>query len=270
VMLGVSIFDLMTAIRDWQSNGLVVAAILGTFLCLNKGWPEAAALCVIMGLTIKIYGAVGVVFFLFFPHKLRFLLSVVVAGLVALLLPLVVISWSELLDHYRGWYGVLHQDATKYVKLSVMGLVRQVTGWTAPVPASEIVGLAIVLLPLARVHLYQQLIFRLRFAASLLLGMVIFNHMADRQSFAIAAAGAVLWYVLSTRDRFRTVLLFFLVISNISSLLHPVTIKVIPFALIWILLQVELWRQRENESVPIGHFKDPWASEGRSTSPTPA
>jgi len=252
LMLWVSLFDLMTALRDWQSNGLVVAAILGAFLCLSKGWPEAAALCVIAGLNIKIYGAAGAVFFLFYPHKFRFLAGLGVIGLTAFLLPLAVISWSELLAQYRGWYEILHHDASGYVKLSVMGLIRRCTGWTPPVPATEIIALAAMLLPLARVHLYDQPVFRLRLAASILLGVVIFNHMADRQAFAIAAAGAVLWYVLSKRDYFRTALFLSIVVFSSGHVLHPLAIKVVPFAIIWIILQVELWRQRREETVPAG------------------
>jgi hypothetical protein len=34
--------------------------------------------------------------------------------------------------------------------------------------------------------------------------------------------------------------------------LHPPEIKVVPFALMWIILQFEIWRQRRDDPPPAG------------------
>lgn len=254
LILWVSLIDLFISVRGHQSNGLVAAAIIGTLVCLERGWTVAAAACVVAGFNIKLYGAAGAVFFLFYPQKLRFIASGIVLTLVAFLLPLVVTSWTQLLAQYQGWYDLVRSDQDQFYKMSLMGAVESWTAWTPPRPWTELVAMAVMLLPLVRTDLYGQRLYRLRLLASFLLGLVVFNHMTEKQTFNIAVTGGALWYVLSSRHRFDLfLLLLMLVVTSIGAselmpevvkknLLQPYNLKVVPCALIWFVLQFELWR----------------------------
>jgi hypothetical protein len=254
LILWISLIELIISMRGYQSNGLVAACIIGTLVCLEKDWPIAAAACVVAGFNIKLYGAAGAIFFLFYPHKIRFLASGAALALAAFLLPLAVVSWSQLLAQYRGWADIMSQDEGVFYKMSIMGAVQVWTGWTPPRPWTELVVMIAMLLPLVRFELYPQQLYRMRMLASFLLGLVIFNHMTEKQTFIIAVAGGALWYVLSARDRLSAALLWImLLITSIGAselmpeyvkvhFLQPYNLKVVPCALIWLALQVELWR----------------------------
>jgi hypothetical protein len=254
LILWISLIELIISMRGYQSNGLVAAFIIGTLVCLEKDWTVAAAACVVAGFNIKLYGAAGAIFFLFYPHKVRFLASCAVLTFAAFVLPLIVVSWSQLLAQYRGWADIMGQDEGVFYKMSIMGAVQAWTSWTPPRPWTELTALVVMLLPLVRFELYPQQTYRLRLLASFLLGLVIFNHMTEKQTFIIAVAGGALWYVLSSRNRISLALLWImLVVTSIGAselmpevvkvhFLQPYNLKVVPCTLVWLALQIELWR----------------------------
>ena len=99
-VLWLALLELIISLQNFQSNGLVAALILGTFVAFEAGWPEAAALCVALGGTIKIFGAAAGLLFIFYPRKIRFLLALITAAVVLAALPLIVIPLAQL--HARG------------------------------------------------------------------------------------------------------------------------------------------------------------------------
>ena len=250
LILFLGLQDLFCCLWDWQTNTLIVAAIVGTLYFLERGWLLAAAGCVVAGFNIKIYGAIGAVFFVFYPQKIRFLVTAAATELVALLLPLVAVSAGQLRDYYLAWFALIHDNAEKLLKLSVMGLVAVTTGVRLPAGPCEATALALILLPLVRTRLYSQPLFRLRMLSSVLIGVIIFNHMADRPSFIIPLVGAGLWYVLSPRQWPHHVIIVLVFASGFRPLLSPIELKVVPYLLAWLVLQWELWRQRENDPAP--------------------
>jgi hypothetical protein len=261
LILWVSLIDLFISVRGYQSNGLVAACIIGTVVCLEKDWPVAAAACVVAGFNIKLYGAAGGIFFLFYPNKVRFMAGGIVLTVVAFLLPLAVTSWSHLLAQYQGWYDLVKSDQDTFYKMSLMGAVQSWTGWSPPRPWTELIAMAVMVLPILRTGLFGQRVFRLRLLASFLLGLVVFNHMTEKQTFSIAVAGGALWYVLSARSWVSLGLLLFMLIGTsigASELtpdyiqrhfLQPYNVKVVPCAVIWFVLQWELWRMGQNDRV---------------------
>ena len=251
LILFLGLQDLFCSLWDWQTNTMVIAAIVGTVYFLERGWLIAAACCVVAGFNIKIYGGLGAIFFLFYPRKIQFLFVAAATETVAALLPLVAVSARELWDYYIAWFALIHENATYLIKLSVMGLFAVVTGIKPPVEICEAVGLLLVFLPLARTRLYSQQLYRLRMLSSVLLGVIIFNHMADRPSFIIPLVGAGLWYVLSPRKWPHHVIILLVFASGFRPLLSPIEIKVVPYFLAWLVLQWELWRQKETDPLPV-------------------
>jgi hypothetical protein len=95
-----------------------------------------------------------------------------------------------------------------------------------------------------------------------LLYMVLFNHQAERASFVIAFAGMAIWFASEPRARWRSALfgLAFVTMPLMSTLV-PVTAALrspagmvyrltLPTFVIWIVLQVELWRAHRLKATP--------------------
>ena len=67
--------ELMTALFMNQFNIVIAAIIILSFLLIERERDHWATLLIVIGTLVKIYGIVGIAFFLFSKHKLRFILS---------------------------------------------------------------------------------------------------------------------------------------------------------------------------------------------------
>jgi hypothetical protein len=137
--------------------------------------------------------------------------------------------------------------------VSVMSLVENWSGLTVWKSALGLTGLAMTLLPVARVRMYSSREFRMVVLAALLVWMVIFNHKAEPNTFVIAVAGTAVWYLVQPRTRLRNSLaLLVFVLTCLSttaifptvlrrSLIQPYSLRVLPCLLVWIAAVIELW-----------------------------
>ena len=118
-----------------------------------------------------------------------------------------------------------------------------------------------LLLPLAVARArWPERAFRLRFLASLLIYMVIFNHQAESPSFVIAMTGIAIWFLAAERGRADLALLVgaLLFTSVASSDLTPHAIRIgvvraygvkaMPSIVVWLVLQAELLGLRRSWS----------------------
>ena len=146
--------ELLTSIQNFQSNALVAALIIATLVSFERGWPELAAVFVTFGAAIKIFGAAAALFIIFYPQKRRFLVAALIATLILFLLPLVVTSFEQLHLQYQSWFAVLKADYFTRHNLSIMNWLHTWFGLTSPNPLFQVVGAAILLLPLLRRDCY--------------------------------------------------------------------------------------------------------------------
>jgi hypothetical protein len=123
------------------------------------------------------------------------------------LLPLPVLGWEGLQRQYASMFNLLAHDHGYFVKYSVMGWLQQWFGLRPNKNLILILGLALQCLPLLVLIIKQKLWrsgslqqmnpkslerWQFLFAASWLLWMVIFNHMAESATYVIAVGGAML------------------------------------------------------------------------------
>ena len=245
--------EFMGSIQHSQSNVLVAGLLILSFAYLERDNAPAASLMLALAGYVKIFPLAAGALFLLYPQRRR-LLAWTAAWLVVLgLLPLLVVSPRQLEFLYGSWFG-LHSASPHAAGsgVSVEGWLGTWFGLHPPRPAILAVGGAVGLIPLWNVRAYGRFGFRLQALASVLMWMVIFNHMAEPPTYVIAMSGAALWFFGQPRTRLRsalaaaTYLLVSLAYSDVvpralkTQFVRPYLLKAVPIMLVWLVLTAEM------------------------------
>jgi hypothetical protein len=240
--------DMLGSLQNVQSNALVAALIIGAFAGYERRHALSASLGIVIGTGIKLFPLAAASFAIFHPRRLRVGLALATSMVVLLLLPL-------LLAQYRWWRGIETVDAVDRgfsVMWMVQLLLRQ--GWPNwPVQALGV--LALVAPVLARRERWTQWGFRRLYLCSVLIFCVIFNHQAESPTFVIGVAGAAIWFAsLPERSGWAWATFALVVVCTIlassdampnaiqHAVFDPYRVKVVPLIVVWIILQVQLWK----------------------------
>ena len=226
--------EVFVAIQSSSSNALVAALIILAALAYQRGQLMRAAFALVTGVAIKIFPLAGFTLALFTRRWREAALAAACAGIAIAALPLLVAPPAELLQQYQWWGAIQHGDAQDI--MFGLSLMRQFRGWWAvawPSWIVQIIGTIVFLLPLVvRRDRWNDPAFRIEFLCSLLIFVTIFNHMAERQSFVIAATGCAIWFVGSRMTMERVVLVALAIIG----------VPTVPYLVIWLVIQLELLR----------------------------
>lgn len=226
--------EVFVAIQSSSSNALVAALIILAALAYQRGQLMRAAFALVTGVAIKIFPLAGFTLALFTRRWREAALAAACAGIAIAALPLLVAPPAELLQQYQWWGAIQHGDAQDI--MFGLSLMRQFRGWWAvawPSWIVQIIGTIVFLLPLVvRRDRWSDPAFRIEFLCSLLIFVTIFNHMAERQSFVIAATGCAIWFVGSRMTIERAVLVALAIIG----------VPTVPYLVIWLVIQLELLR----------------------------
>lgn len=188
-----------------QSNGLVTFLIVLAFLALERGRPVLAAIAIAAGAFLKIFPIAALAFAAFHPRPLRFAWIFLLVAVGFLALPLVVTSPETLAAQYASWYRVEVVDALDR-GASVMSLLQRWAGVTWPNWTIQLAATGLLLVPVAAHRHRRDPLFRLRFLASVLVFVVIFNHQAELPSFVMALTGVTIWSTVMPATPVRTAL----------------------------------------------------------------
>jgi len=197
-----------TSALNSQSNGLMLGLLLFAFVAMQNGRISQAVLFIWLTAFIKLFGILFFAMLLIFPGAFRkSVVRIPVIFVVLYLLPLPVLGWEGLQQQYASMFNLLAHDHGYFVKYSVMGWLQQWFGLRPNKNLILILGLGLQCLPLLVVIIKQKLWrsgsiqqinskslerWQFLFAASWLLWMVIFNHMAESATYVIAIGGAML------------------------------------------------------------------------------
>ncbi|MCW3111185.1 MAG: hypothetical protein JWQ09_5691, partial [Segetibacter sp.] len=199
----------------WTQTNIVVAAlIILAFTSLEEKKPLLASLFIVLTFYIKIFGIVAVVLALFYPQKLRFILYMVMWGLLFALLPLIVVSKSELLQQYHNWFDLLKMDHNISYGVSFIGWIHSWFNIEISKIGTVAIAAIIFCIPLLKVNCYKLYSFRLQILASLLLWVVIFNHKGESPTYIIAMAGVAIWYFSQPPNTVNRILLWLALICT--------------------------------------------------------
>jgi hypothetical protein len=179
--------------------------ILLSFTAIEKEKIWLGTFFIVVGTLIKIYSVVGLLFFLFTPHKKKFIYTGIVWAVVLVCLPMLISSPQFIIDSYIDWYEVLIEKNGQNIEssmfagmqdISVMGMIRRIFGvYDMPNIYVTMPAGILMLLPLLRFSLWGNPLYRLIYLALLLIGLVIFSSSAESPTFVIAVIGYLIWHV---------------------------------------------------------------------------
>jgi hypothetical protein len=251
--------ELLTALFMQQFNIAIAAIIVLAFFLIERERDTEAAFFIILGTLVKLYGIVGLAFFFFSRHKLRFVVSLVVWGLVLFALPMLISSPAYVVSQYQEWVTVLVEKNGENLdsiaqNISLLGMVHRVSGLAFSDLWLIVPGLLLFAVPYLRLSQYRHAAFRQTLLASVLMFVVLFSTGSESSGYIIAFVGIVVWYTAAPWQRTRwdvALLVLAFVLSSLSpsdlfpaylrrEWVQPYALKALPVTLIWLKLCYEM------------------------------
>lgn len=252
--------ELLTALFMSQFNIAIAAIIVATFYCIEKEKDIWAACFIMLGTFVKLYGIVGLAFFFFSKHKVKFLLALLGWALVMFVAPMAISSSDYIISQYVGWWDSLSAKNAENIfsggqNISLLGMVRKISGCASYSDLWLILGGLIIFgLPYLRIAQYKYKAFRYALLASVLLFVVLFSTGSESSTYIIAFVGVGIWYwsVPWKRSKWDIALMIFAFILTSFSpsdlfpaylrkeFVQPYALKALPCAIIWFKLSYEM------------------------------
>ena len=258
--------ELLTALYMQQFNIAVAAIIVGAFFLIEKERDATAAFLIVLGTLVKIYGIVGLAFFFFSKHKIRFIGALVLWSAVMFVAPMVLSSPSYVVGQYQAWYTDLVSKNSENAEalmqnISLLGMTHRVTGLEFSDLWLIIPGIIAFCIPYLRISQYKQMAFRQTLLASVLMFTVLFSTGSESSGYIIALVGVVIWYTAAPWHRNSwdiALLVFVFVLSSLSpsdlfpaylrkEWVQPYALKALPVTIVWFKLCWEMWTKDYNQ-----------------------
>lgn len=251
IMLFFILVEVVISIQSTQSNALIAGLLVLAFIAMERNRPMLAAVLITSTVFIKLFGLFGFGLFLFYPCRWKGAIAAAMSMILFAFLPLIVLSWSELMMQYQGWYDTLAEDRVE-TGLSVLGWFQSWFGLNANPNTVVLIGFLMLLVPLLRWRCWIYYPFRLMALASVLIWVVIFNHMAESPTFVIAVTGAGIWFFARSRPGYQQFWLWFILLfTSLSttdlfpkdfqlSVVEPFVLKAVPCIALWVWITIEM------------------------------
>ncbi len=219
-------FTLLTALFMQQFNIAIAAIILSSFFLIEKEHEGWAAFFIVLGALVKLYGIVGLAFFLFSRHKVRLVVWLAIWSVILFLAPMVISSPDYIIGQYHEWFTCLVGKNTENIhsfaqNISLLGLVRRTTGNMDYSDLWLIVpGMLLFALPYLRRSQYRHLAFRETILASVMLFVILFSTGSESSGYIIALTGACIWYTAAPWGRGKwavALMVFVFVLSGMGN-----------------------------------------------------
>ena len=253
-------FTLLTALFMQQFNIAIAAIILSSFFLIEKEHEGWAAFFIVLGTLVKLYGIVGLAFFLFSRHKVRLILWLAVWSVILFLAPMAISSPDYIIGQYQEWYSSLVAKNTENIhsiaqNISLLGFVRRTTGCMNYSDLWLILpGMALFGLPYLRFSQYKNLAFRETILASVLLFVILFSTGSEASGYVIALLGVCIWYTAAPWKRGKwaiALMVFVFLLSGMGSsdifpkfireaYIKQYALRALPISILWLWLCYEL------------------------------
>ena len=252
--------ELLTALYMQQFNIAIAAIIVGAFFLIEKERDATAAFLIVLGTLVKIYGIVGLAFFFFSKHKIRFIGALVLWSAVMFVAPMVLSSPDYVIGQYQAWFVDLVSKNSENAEalmqnISLLGMTHRVTGLEFSDLWLILPGLVMFGIPYLRISQYRHMAFRQTLLASVLMFTVLFSTGSESSGYIIALVGVVIWYTAVPWQRNRwdiALLVFVFVLSSLSpsdlfpaylrkEWVQPYALKALPVTIVWLKLCYEMY-----------------------------
>jgi len=266
-MLWYCAHELLTALFMQQFNVATVAMIALSYAFVRQEKDVWAALMVVIGTLVKLYGIVGLAFFFFSRHKGRYILWMVIWSVVLFAAPMLISSPEYIVQCYQDWAADLlgkngDNMFSLYQNISLLGIIRKVgfavSGAALWQTYSDLwiiaAGLVLFFVPYLRLGQYQHIAFQQTILASVLMFVCLFSTGTESSGYIIALVGVVLWYTAAPWQRTGwdvALMVFAFLLTSMSpsdlfpayirrEWVQPYALKALPVAVIWLQLSYEL------------------------------
>ena len=245
--------ELLTALYMQQFNIAIAAIIVLAFFLIEKERDATAAFFIILGTFVKLYGIVGLAFFFFSKHKMRFVLSLIGWGIAMFVAPMVLSSPDYVIGQYQAWFVDLvsknsENAASLMQNISLLGMAHRVTGLEFSDLWLILPGLVMFGIPYLRISQYKHMAFRQTLLASVLMFTVLFSTSSESSGYIIALVGVVVWYTAAPWKRNNwdvALMVFVFVLTSMSpsdlfpaylrkEWVQPFALKALPVTLVWL------------------------------------
>ena len=252
--------ELLTALYMQQFNIAIAAIIVGAFFLIEKERDATAAFLIVLGTLVKIYGIVGLAFFFFSKHKVRFVAALAVWSAVMFVAPMVLSSPDYVVGQYQAWFTDLVSKNSEngealMQNISLLGMTHRVTGLEFSDLWLILPGLVMFGIPYLRISQYKNMAFRETLLASVLMFTVLFSTGSESSGYIIALVGVVIWYTAAPWQRNRwdvALLIFVFVLTSLSpsdlfpaylrkEWVQPYALKALPVTIVWFKLCYEMY-----------------------------
>jgi len=254
------LIEMTTAIQNGQSNALLTGLIIMAFYQMERHKYLWATLFLALTVYLKLYGIFAFLLFFFYPRKWEAAIYTFMWFIILFAIPLVAVSFEYLINQYAQWQELLLADQSTHYGYSVVGWLH--TWFHVDVSRMLIISIGLVLLvmPLLRLKKYSDYHYRLLMLASILIWVVIFNHMAESPTFVIAITGVAIWYFTQKMTIINLILLLTaFLLTSLSptdlvpdsiweSIFEPYALKGVPCILIWVKLMIDMMLDKSNVS----------------------
>jgi hypothetical protein len=265
IILLIGALEMMTATHNTQFNPMLTSWVIFSYILVKNKKDFWATFFIAAGIFTKLYGIVGLAFFLFSDNKIKFICSFIFWCAVMFFLPMLISSPNFIVQSYKNWYYNLSQKNNSNQEstmqgMSVMRLLKKVF-FIKNLKDIYVLGTAAIvyILPMFRKSQWKEKNFQLSYLAFLLIGLVIFSSSAESATFVIAMMGVGIWYILQEEKNRWTVglLVFALVLTSLSTTdffpkfakveyVRPYALKTLPCFLIWLTIAFQLLTKKFN------------------------
>ena len=251
--------ELLTALFMQQFNIAIAAIILLSFWLVEKERDEWATLFIVIGTLVKLYGIVGLAFFLFSKHKVKYILSFIIWSAVLFCLPMLYSGIDYQLGQYAAWFQCLTEKNAENTdsiaqNISLLGMAHRLTKLHFSDLYIILPGLLLFAAPYLRFRQYAHTAFRQTLLASVLMFVCLFSTGTESSGYIIALTGCCIWYTAAPWKRTRwdvALMVFAFILTSLSpsdlfpawlrkEIVQPYALKALPVSLIWFKLCAEI------------------------------
>ncbi len=269
LILWICLNEFITTILGQQFNPIMTTIIILSFVYIHEEKDIWSAFLIMLGTFIKLYGIVGLAFFFFSKHKIKFIGYCFFWSIIFFLLPMLISSPDFVIQSYHDWFNRLvvknneNVSASLMQDISVMGMGRKISG------IKDLSNLIFILpaiflfvLTYLKLRFYNQIKYRLLLLSSVLIFTVIFSTGAESPTYIIAFVGVAIWFMIKEKRNYWHWFLFIfaLILTSFSptdlvpkflkeEYIKPYALKALPCFIIWLQIIYELLSLKQEDQL---------------------
>ncbi len=259
ILFFITAVEMMTSQHNVQFNPILTGTIILSYVFVHQKKEIWATLFIAVGIMTKIYGVVGLAFFMFSEDKIKFIWTFILWMILLFILPMLISSPHFIIQSYQDWYHSLVEKNDSNQEsvmqgMTAMRFVKKVFSIPSLNDFIFIIGAGLIyLISILRINQLKEINFQISYLAFLLIGLVIFSSSAESPTFIIAMVGVALWYVIQKDKNSRTyfILALAVIFTSLSTTdlfpksvkveyIRPYAIKAMPCFIVWLILSYQL------------------------------